>query len=599
MDQLIPCRPGAPTAIALASHNKAMTAVLGMNRVKQRFVRALSRAGGVGDDAVVSLNGEMPPNQLDSRCEADGPAKSDDNEALAFRRFLCRKFGNLARAFTAMKSAAGSHVPSPKQEERLTWAEFEWCVISYLHHGDRHLAHRLYNALSTHVLNDSEKKHGIGPLELAKCAQEKEGLISLIELRRRLLEKYSSLKAAFGEIEDILQMQQSGTKRRASRRVHTAVSLTAFVDAAKKWGVEPHQAAHFFSVMDVDNDNSLSLHEFLKTLADMPDRVLLHDLRGRILANQPSLSAAFTATVAKFGNSRLKIADLTSVLSGWVPHLGGIGVSEVEAVALFRIFDQDNSGTVSLDEFRSALREVAPNTDLEGFWRRFIAEWPEIVAAASAGSRSPQHAHDARRRIGMLLADRLPKRLLQDQRCVVLTSDRGAVDMSRHTLVTFTLESFDAVAALLDISCQNATSLFKCMSREGQLFSAALGEMPLNSLGEACSDVGNQQVDIDDFIEQLQLWCESPSGPANSAGQGGFCSKRSVQRAMAHAKASISAFKAELDLPSTSSAVKPDSGEAVMLADAAQSRASAAKPLPKLPWRSHSRLGGRISTPCP
>jgi Ca2+-binding EF-hand superfamily protein len=531
-------------------------------------------------------------HSADLRRRSKSPVPTGDAGAAvaAFRNHLSKHFGNLTRAFRAMKNAAslnqtastGGHgVPSSgggSNQSRLTCSEFEWCISAYLHYADRKTARKLFSFL------DHSGKGEIGLLELAQQSHNK-GLMSLIEFRRALLDRHVSLAHAFRELEDYLNMQrQDGEHRADSRRCcrRRAVALTEFVEATAFFGLDAQQATHFYGVMDADGDGKLTLNEFLDALTHMPREILLHDFRQRLLLRYPSVAHAFRDLIVgsghghngQLGNHSEKGAVHTTCtrldVGAFSSALARLGIVETEAIEIFRLADDDSSGDVSLEELRDALRDVAPNVSLEGFWLRFAAEWPEVLAAAEQGGQA------ARRSAGALILELLPHEL--KQKCGTPPSPvrnrvrpDGVMDTSRlpaATLVNMTLDVFDAIAALLDISSANALDIFN------QIFAtASLRRKPVSStisrqlpqvddeaagailrvLSSHMSD--EKEVHIEDFLEQLQLWTQNPltrtMGAASSQRHKGLNPQDAplnnmVQSMVAPTRAAIAALKAEL-----------------------------------------------------
>jgi len=504
-------------------------------------------------------------------------------EVAAFRTALSKSYGNLTRAFRAMKNAVSLHGKgiSPSgigqgsatlESCRLTCAELEWCVSAYLHYGDRRLARRIFAAIS------KEGKDDIGLLELAP---EGSNLFSLVEFRRLLLERHRSLECAFRELEEYLARSNTRLRGRGGRMV----PLAEFVKATAFFGLTPQQAGHFFSVMDADGDGSLSLNEFLEALTHMPRAVLLSDMRQRLLVRYPSIPHAFRELSHAAGNMQLSSARLDR--EGFASSLAKLGIVDIEAAELFSLCDDDNSGDVSLDELREAMRDVSPTIRLAEFWQRFAAEWPEIVVAAR------QEGSSGRVAAGALILEMLPEDL--QQACAVSAcftlSTRGTGSqpqkaIAKRALCTLSLEAFDALAALLDISRENANEIFRQIQR-----AASLQRKPASSRvrqkdaeeGTFGSPIIRREekyiVYAEDFLEQLQLWTENPCRRAS--GDPLDPHRDVVQQMVAPTKAAISALKAELLASSRSQ----PSRDVVRDVAAARSRVTT-KRLPKLPWQA-------------
>jgi len=355
--------------------------------------------------------------------------------------------------------------------------------------------------------------------------------MSLVEFRRRLLERHKSLRHAFGELEDYLDKD---TRMQSSHNGHgaRAMPLPEFVNATAFFGLDPEQATHFFGIMDIDGDGNLTLNEFLGALTKMPKEVLLHDLRQRLLGRYSSIGAAFQeATGPGISAARLGQADLEAALLR-------LGVEGSEAEELFQIIDEDGSGDLSLQELQDAVRSAAPSASLSVFWERFAIEWPEVVACAFDSTE------EARQRARLLLADAIPPDLLQLHGDEHLPGDRlrraTAAEACQRTLVVLTPETFDALAKILDISRDNAKELFQCIVNAG-------GSQPVGNTGGYNQDM---HIYVEDFLEQIKLWTGEPLLEDLNAREARDAQK-CIRKAIAPARAAVSALKAELTPPPT------------------------------------------------
>jgi len=339
----------------------------------------------------------------------------------------------------------------------------------------------------------------------------------------------------------------------------------------------------------------------LDALSQMPREVLLHDLRQRLLLQYASMGHAFRELGAAGSRSR----PLDCKAFGLA--LARLSILDVEAAEIFKIIDEDASGEVTLDEFRDAMREVAPTTSMECFWQRFAVEWPDVCAAARIGDAS------ARLRAGALLLELLPQELRQKNNIaqVPRLSDNHALFGSeasvgaasalpysadyepvRPNLVALTNEVFDALAALLDISRANAQDIFEHVAAAANVPrrpGAARKGPPSESVADGATglrpgtgragDGDEPEVHIEDFLEQLQLWTETPGlelGPNPTRAS-------VVQQMLAPSKAAMSALKAELAPP----VAKPGLQVA--------SRCSRPNSrVPRLPWQSFNSVSPRL-----
>jgi len=224
-----------------------------------------------------------------------------------------------------------------------------------------------------------------------------------------------------------------------------------------------------------------------------------------------------------------------------------------------------------MHEFRDAMREVAPRASLDCFWRRFAAEWPEVVEASRLnGASARQHA-------GILLWELLPRELAQrcgvaqcsefafGERPLSVADSVGMSSPTKKCLPVLTLEVFDAFAAVLDISRGNAKDLFE------QIVAAAvaLGRQPAaehDDVLTGCTSSSNekeaQEIDIEDFLEQMALCSDNPLQMASARRLKGETRagtqlssaavvplKEVVEQLMAPSKAAMCALKAQLAPP--------------------------------------------------
>jgi Ca2+-binding EF-hand superfamily protein len=423
----------------------------------------------------------------------------------------------------------------------LTAAEFEWCIISYLKYSDRCHARRLFAAL------DRRKTGEVGLRELMnQQSQHSAELMSMVEFRRVLLDRHTSLARAFRELEDYVEMEQGGIGRFGAKgsRVLRAADFTK---AASFFGLEPHQATHLFCSIDADNNGQLTFDEFVDALTTMPREVLLHDFRQRLVARYETLANAFSKITHSTG-VRLVKADFVS-------SLARLSINDHEAEMLFQIADYDESGDVSIDELREAVREVAPHTDLESFWKRFAAEWPDIASLASRKGED----HDVLRQASALLSDLLP--LHVEVPCSPRPRDAGL-----HTAV-LTADAFDALAARLDVSRRNAAELWTVIVAAAPVYrprtEVAAHLVPQASLSMKRTitqhtaaamledSIGDGACYIEDFLEQLHLWAANPLalkvGSTERCSGQSWSMRQEVLQISATARARISALKAELE----------------------------------------------------
>lgn len=513
------------------------------------------------------------------------------SEVVAFRSALTRKFGNLARAILAMRSAVnfafkGDSGPRPSLPSvSLTKQEFEWCVTSFLLHGDRLLANRLFASL------DRNQDGLVNIDELTQPSARTEGLLSIVEFRRRVLDQHRSLWQAFKDVEDYLesQLRQGRSSVAGHGRAKRALPLKDFVKAAAfLGGLEPHQATHFFSIMDADSNGSLTLDEFMDALSKMPPDVLLQDFRQRLLMKHTSISAALQEITA-ISDSPMDVHAARLGRQAFGTSLARLGVADIEAGALFQIIDSDASGDVSLGELLDALREVAPAVNLEAFWQRFDAEWPEVssLLLESCTTRQQAEVAAARSKAGMLLAEMLPVDLLQT--CAMAqspSSERKQQQQQEPELVlhSITADMFDSLAARLDIPRANASTLFEqlltavaALSRKAPaVASPAIAQLQLDGTARLEFEAGRHEVGLEDFAELLELWNSNPTSPAY----------RKAKRIVASAQTAVAALKAECNRPCTAKASEAEAKQAPASARTVPMKAGKRPKRPILPWCS-------------
>lgn len=517
---------------------------------------------------------DMP---VDPASAAARVSTKDHAEVVAFKTTLAKSFGNLPRAFRAMTSAAGQRGRQQSDSMSLVQADFEWCVVSFLKYGDRRLAARLWSSL------DTDRSGKVDMMEFSQPTHQGSSLVSLVELRRRLLERHKTLDRAFRELEDHLEilssnrpkLHSSGTrmsldaearKPNARRR---SLKLSEFVEATAFLGLDPVQATYFFSVMDGNHNGVLTIDEFVESLVQMPTKVLLQDFRSRLLTRYGSIPAAFKEII---GGGQADDAGLNR--AAFVSVLARLSIVEAEANELFTAIDTDGTGDVSICELREALRDVAPPVTLEGLWHRFLIELPELPDMARACAQGTRADADLCR-FAMALSELLPEDLRQS--CCF----RGAVEAGCILRPLFMLawETFDAIAANLDVSGSNARTLFAQVQegtwalRGGRRAEAAqkerhrltsskwlqagskdvVGEGHKSSTLEGkageeavAAGLADSEVFLEEFAELLLLWLDNPSPPLLPGVLASLGGGRMVHQVTAPAHAAMAALKLEL-----------------------------------------------------
>lgn len=432
-----------------------------------------------------------PPSPVKLSAAPKKLAADDEFQLAAFRKFLAKSHGNITRAFRVMKTnsaravGTGSRSEKQKNSNQLSAAEFEWCIIAQLKYGDRRLARQLFKCL------DRDRKGAIGLCELAK--EGSQSACSLVEFRRLLLDRYPSLATAFRELEEYL------VAKHPDRAVkNRCMTLAEFIEASAFFGMGAQQAVHMFQVLDIDGNGDLTMQEFMESLTNVPRQVLLQDFRQRLLSRYSSVQCAFKVMKSAGDNVRMRCPEFVSALVA-------IGVADLEAAELFRLIDTDGSGDVSFFELLNALRECAPNVDLDTFWQRFAREWPEFSIAS------------ARRSSGLVEARR-------EFACLVTALTCG--DVPKRPKSTLSYDEFDnAIAARLDISQENSLELFQriltstwCQGQE-RIFEGTSMTLPHEaapgglsiSQGDSLASSDRCEIYLDDFLDQLHLWTVEPT----------------------------------------------------------------------------------------
>eukprot|EP00746_Dinoflagellata_sp_MGD_P000439 gnl/MRDRNA2_/MRDRNA2_100786_c0_seq1.p1 gnl/MRDRNA2_/MRDRNA2_100786_c0~~gnl/MRDRNA2_/MRDRNA2_100786_c0_seq1.p1 ORF type:complete len:540 (+),score=82.78 gnl/MRDRNA2_/MRDRNA2_100786_c0_seq1:106-1725(+) len=313
--------------------------------------------------------------------------------------------------------------------------------------------------------------------------------LSLADLRRHLLQQHRSLHKAFKAMETHLQeiKHKEGTSWMKSTNVdmHASMELAEFTKAIAFFDIDHFQARHFFELMDANCDGLITIEEFKGALVRMPREVLLQDFRKRLMKRYSSTYEAFKELSMPPGHrDRFTEGESSKPLNreAFAFHLSRLGVDEQESSFLFDIIDVDVSGTISMDELRETLREVAPPVSLEDFWHRFAARWPNIRAAASG--------RDGRKGATEQLFKIFPPKY------------RGT---SLDPPLTISADAWDIICAHLDVSRPNAEKLFR-------LCATAKVWQGHTKVSDADGTLGNAQIecDVDDFFDELQLWSQTP-----------------------------------------------------------------------------------------
>jgi len=465
-----------------------------------------------------------------------GELAASEADLVSFRSFLAQNFGNLYRAFKAMKHAASKAINSDASNQSLNRIEWDWVVSTHLRYGDRALARRLFQML------DRDGRGEVGLRDLSKTLNKGTDIPSLVDFRKKLLEHHKTLQHAFKEMEEMLahlldmgrvestrsgsmRMTHAGSMREAHRDAHPGIDTYpmdkhAFTQASSILGIDPAAAAHYFQVMDRNGDGVLTMEEFLSALTNVAPSVLLLDLRERLLSKYPTLTAALRETTSAAVGASKDSAQLW-VAKGlntqeWCAALAKLGISHLEAFEMFRICDQDGSGDVSLSELRDALRSVAPAMNIEGFWQRFVAEWPEI------SEREGRPLADKKQLLTSLLQDLRPKVSNKGQLHLLQRTSKSAPESpprmdsnlsndrarSRNAAgwkppaPPISVDNFDLICRVLDISQKDSMAIFAKIVETAQLTKqVASRDLPKERLGKEVMEVS-----VDGFMDQLQQW---------------------------------------------------------------------------------------------
>jgi Ca2+-binding EF-hand superfamily protein len=366
------------------------------------------------------------------------------------------------------------------------------------------LGGRLFSSL------DRTRRGKVGLAEFAYAAERVEGLVSLVEFRRRLLANYPSLEQAFRELEDYCELafSKSDEIEVGGRVITQSLTMERFMRVAVFFGLGPNQSSHFFRLMDVNHNGLLTLDEFSHALSSLPREVLLEDFRRRVLERCDSLADAFQLLGGSGHDSRVRLDR-----PDFVDKLLALGIAEVEAHELFAIVDVDKSQDVSLFELREALRSVATPVNLETFWRRLAEHSPKLVQAAHLRGE-PAHS----------LALTAVADLLSPNMLALVESTR-----------MLSPSAFDSIAAALDIPPTNAADLLSQV-----LASSRAAMLQLN--GEEC----NIDLYVEDLLEQLLLWVDNPTQKHPNPAAKRRSSRRQIRDAVAPTRAQLEAFKNEL-----------------------------------------------------
>lgn len=486
-------------------------------------------------------------------------------EVFEFLGVLTRRFGNLTRAFRAMKRAAGkgrkdySLLPLSK-------ADFTWCVTSFLHYGNNTLACKLFAAMN--------RAEGIGLCDFIEYTPE--GLLSLQQVRQQLLEEWSR-----EELEEILQSHQQDE-----------VSKQDFMNIAEDLGIESSQAWHLFELLEDSGHGGLAGRGCIR-MADLHEavlsdeiRLLWHDLWKQLVARFGSIRDALRileSCVHSVHSPKCHVDEDT--FSTWMESWN---ICRDEAAEYFNFLgaegDSDGSESNLLEKLKNSLQSAAPKTSLEDFWQRVAAEWPELLEAA--------HAKSAPGRLADLLLELLPvemrlimKQMRQGSRGsprkvsgshrrpqVTEHSTSGNVQsQSPLSLLSLDLEAFTALAIHIDVSPENSKELFESIARSASGAQSSHEDI-----------VPEAQIYLDDFAEQMILWTEGVDrrGPM----------KEKIQQLQhfrfAPVRAVISALKAEL-LPAPAVSETPES-KLPKLKERKEKKQM--KQRPQLPWCTYYHL---------
>jgi len=422
-----------------------------------------------------------------------------------------------------------------------------------------------------------------------------EALLSLQQLRQQLLDDFQK-----EELEELLRSQ-----------LVEEVSKKHFVTVAKHLGIEAFQAQHVFQLID-RGDGFADLTDIMEALISKKPRLLWRDLRHCLLARFASISEAFFTTETREvcegaetesfqaerprdlkeaeseGKQALKAESFAFraelEFTQFTKRIESLGIGEEDARAYFSLLLEDNeekcgascfSGVDGcVEKLRRLVQSAVPPTSMEDFWHRVAAEWPDVLEAA----RKTKMAISSQR-LGDLLSELLRRQKVPDRLKSLASSSS-----SGFQLLSLDLEAFKAIALQIDVSQEDAQGLFYSIARSSRVPEPVEPVTPQETGIDICAQhLGEPQIYLEDFAEQLILWTESDRRRP----------REKVRQLVAPARAAISALKAEL-LPEPKEANEPKEEVKAVKDNEVKvvklPRIPKLKKRPKLPWCTYYHL---------
>ena len=325
--------------------------------------------------------------------------------------------------------------------------------------------------------------------------------------------------------------------------------------------------------------------EVYEALISTKPRLLWRSLRHFLLALRfRGLPEAFDALRNESGEHKHKASEdedfqnhelldfCTKLSESW-------GIDEEDAANYFQLLETQNGTSEDcVESLRALLCSAVPPTSLEDFWHRVAAEWPEVLEAARSKTKRCNSET-----LGDRLLELLPKMpFLRTSHPSPPSGASGAKrprssrrdsrgaqsESSEFHLLSLDLKAFKALAVQIDVSQEDAESLFESITRSSGVPQTLEEDMISREKSHSLESV----IYLEDFAEQLTLWTE------------GFDQRKDkVRHLVAPARAAISAFKAEL-LPAEPTETEAEQDEKSVSVKLPKLKR------PKLPWCTHYHL---------
>jgi len=397
-----------------------------------------------------------PPKSTTSAAPA---RPTSQNRLMQFRQKILDKFSTMSSAFEVFATDAGGNTRDLSRKEFHRFLSRHFAGLPKEEHD------KIFEFLD-------HDRSGTLSLEEFHTAIEAAAPVKTIEdLRRKWIALgYSSMKQAM----NIMDLFKDPGRQLTLQEFGTLLSKVGIEDEIEHQNI-------FNAIFDpFSKTPTVTLEMLCAAISAISPALLLEEVRGKVLKNFSSMSAAFSALDLDQGDS----LDIGEFIRFAVP---AFKMTSYEAAKVFRLIDVDNSRNVSKNEFLLALTLSEPNIYLDEVRRKVRSRFrslheviqesaKEDQAAAEDGkssrpsSRAEKTGEPDRRPATPAQQVAATRRMVKKQSSRFLEALETDVDINK-AVMSHTPAEYQSILAKAQLSESDTQAIFNLMdfNRDGKM----------------------------------------------------------------------------------------------------------------------------------